>query len=109
MADLSELIAYTAEAAPYTAENYPQLASLKGEDAFAFMLTHSLRHTAKSSGRMNTLLEAYDHGELSALDRAALEKEAVKFVFNALRIVEVLGMSGEDVSERMRSEFKSRN
>ena len=108
MDDLSSLIDFTAEVSPANAINYPQLASLDGEDEFAFMLSHSLRHTDKSTGRLQTLLEAYEHGNMSALKRDVIEREAVKFVFNAFRIVQLLGMSSADVAVSMREQFKPR-
>lgn len=108
MDDLTTLIAFTAQAAPATPENYPELAALTDEGTFKFMLSHSLRHTDKSTGRLQTFLEAYEHGNTSALNREAIQKEAVKFVFNALRIVELLGLTGDQVAEMMRSQFKVR-
>lgn len=109
MRTLAEFMAFTVQAAPHTPENYPLLARLKGEDAFAFKLAHSFEHIGKVRGRVDSMLESYGHGNKNAFQRGVLKNLAAKAVFNALRFAALIGMTADELKTYFEQDFPPRS
>jgi hypothetical protein len=102
---LDQLMALVRAAMPFNAENYPRRAGLEGDAAVAFDLGHALVHEQKADGLIAGHIERFDHGDCRPFDTrelSQLQLAAVKKVWNAVAICNVLGMTEADLAKQAR-------
>jgi len=99
---LKEAALYIAEKYVFNEQNYPALAKLTGIDTKVFAVNHSILHMMKSMpgfiGTWHLLNIGNFHMQDVKEHKANHEKVMVKMLVNALKLVEVMGVSPEEVS-----------
>lgn len=99
LTDLVYLMGYIGTRYTFTPEHYPSLEGLSPEHKKAFAVSHSVHHMCKSIGKLATECERCDHG--GVMSDAALEEGAVKMFINAVKLVEELGLTAQDLANKI--------
>lgn len=97
--DLASLMAVIGQGFPFTQEHYPQADLSTPQSTLAFAVSHSSKHMAKSCGKIAAESEEYDHS--GTMDEEALKVATTKMIVNALNLARMLGMSPEEIAERV--------
>jgi len=91
----------------FNKESYSQLEGKTDKDEILmFAVNHSVLHMNKSIGTLATACEAYDHKGITAVDKQQLEVGVVKMLINTLKLAEELGMTGQQLAERVFAFYK---
>jgi hypothetical protein len=88
----------------FNEESYPQLKhATSTNQRLLFVVNHSLLHMQKSLGVIATQCEKYDHQGVNEIENEKhhLELATVKMLINTLKLAEELGMTGEQLSQRV--------
>ncbi|MGH7240369.1 MAG: hypothetical protein ACREHG_09975 [Candidatus Saccharimonadales bacterium] len=94
--ELQELMDLLERTWKFDAKNYPKLKGKSEEEVLLFALAHGMRHLHKSLDRLETMLEADDHG-VGTIDYAAVCVALVKIINTDLRLLRLFGHSGQRV------------
>ena len=98
---LQEVAKYIAEKYVFNEKNYPILARLNGIEKKVFAVNHSLLHIMKSVPGFIDTWHLINIGNFQLQDekehRASHEKVMVKMLVNALKLLEELGMTTDEV------------
>ena len=84
--------------------NYPELAGRGEGERLAFALRHVAIHCAKTTGKIATVSEAADHGEV--VDTEGLKLDCAKALINTLRLADLVGLSGKDLEGILRDIYQ---
>lgn len=96
--NLDTLIELTAKRFPADEVNHPSLIGKSEEERLVFNIRHQLLHMTKRVGKIATLLEDYEHGG-KKVDVAAFKEQIPKAVIDILRIAQILGMTGNEITK----------
>lgn len=87
----------------FNEKKYPELAGATQEEIFRFAVKHSALHFSKVAGKVAAVSESVDHGGVTDVEE--LKKSISKTVVNALRLAEVIGMTGEEIIQRIEKQY----
>lgn len=96
---LAQVMSYIGTRYTFTPEHYPSLEGVTLEQKKAFAVSHSIHHMCKSMGKLAAECERCDHG--GVMSDAALEEGAIKMFINAVKLVEELGLTSQDLAGRV--------
>jgi hypothetical protein len=107
MHTLQELIDHIGKTWVCDAARYPELAGMSEVDRLNFIIKHQVLHLSKTTGKLATLAEAYDHSR-EGLGEASeeLRNLATKLFINSLKLAEEVGMSADDLLTRSKEFVK---
>jgi hypothetical protein len=95
---LMELVATTWEC---DVKRYPELQGKALDERRNFLVKHSLMHIAKTSGKLASVCEEFDHnGGYEPDSEEMLKGYATKLFVNALKLAEEVGLSADDLLQR---------
>lgn len=97
--NLAGLMVIIGNGFPFTQERYVNGDLSTPEKTLAFAVGHSLKHMAKTTGQIAAETERYDHG--GKMDMEKLKIATAKAAVNALNLANALGMSAEELAERI--------
>lgn len=106
MQNLDTLIAFIAKHFPFDENAYPELAGKGPEQVKIFALNHLALHFSKTAGKIATVSERVGHG--AAVDVDALRQNTTKAFINALRLAELVGLSGEQLIQSVEGTFRNK-
>lgn len=88
----------------FTPEKYPALRHMNLPRQQEFAIDHSIKHIAKTLGKIATQSEARDHGGPESFD--ALRTEAVKLTITALNLAHIVGIRADELPDLIRKLVK---
>ena len=97
--DLAKVMSFIGACYTFTPEHYPSLEGVTPDQKKSFAVSHSVHHMCKSMGKLAAECERHDHG--GVMSDAALEKGAVKMFINAVKLIEELGLTAQDLADRV--------
>lgn len=80
-------------------KDYPVVGKLDENEKFNFSIAHSLKHLAKSTGKIAAELEEGDHG--GTVDREKIKKATISSMISILKLCEAQGISGKELEEQI--------
>jgi len=95
--DLTHVMNYIGTRYSFTPENYPSLEGVTSDQKKAFAVGHSVHHMYKSVGRLAAERERYDNGGM--MNEATLKEGAVRMFINAIKLIEELGLTAQDLAD----------
>lgn len=104
--DIDKLIKFITGHFHFDAETYPELEGASDESKLRFAIRHSAIHFAKTAGKVVAVSEKADHGE--QIDFDSLKVDIPKSIVNALRLAQLVGMSGEDIIKAIEKQYKDK-
>jgi hypothetical protein len=101
MNNLDALMQYIAAVWVCDVKRYPELQGKNPDERRNFLVKHSLMHVAKTSGKLASVCEDFDHnGAYEPDSEEMLKGYAVKLFVNALKLAEEVGLSADDLLQR---------
>ncbi len=101
MKDLRELMNHIASVWICDEERYPALQGMSSDQRKNFLIKHSLLHISKTSGKIATVCESFDHsGVMLEDDEASLRIDVVKMFVNVIKLAEEVGLTAEDLQDK---------
>jgi hypothetical protein len=99
--DLDALMAHIGDTWVCDAARYPELQGMNEEAHRNFVVKHSLMHILKTTGKIASCCEDFDHTHTAGPEEGLLLQElAIKLVVNALKLAEEVGLSADDLLQR---------
>mgnify|MGYP001558950578 CR=1 FL=1 len=103
---INMLIQFVAKHHVFDENKYPELKDATPDEIVRFAIKHSALHFSKAAGKVATVSESVDHG--GDIDAEELKKNISKTIVNALRLAEVIGMTGEDIIQRIEKQYSDK-
>ncbi len=98
MQTLQQLMGHIATVWQCDPSRYPELEGMNAEERQNFLIKHSVLHITKTTGKLATLSEDYDHNQKIGDDHSEnLKTLATKMFVNSLKLAEEVGMSADDL------------
>lgn len=98
MKDLASLMEHIANTWVCDESRYKGLATLDAAQRKIFLVKHSLLHIGKTTGKIASVCESFDHdGVDSSENGALLTVGALKMFANALKLAEEVGLTADDL------------
>lgn len=102
MNTLREASDFITEKYKETEAEYPQLKGLSDTEKIKFSIKHCVLHSAKITGKLAAISEEADHG--GDIDITKVETLAVKELINAITLANRIGLSAEELLDRISKE-----
>lgn len=97
--NMTELLAQIERVWPFDSKNYNRIPEDSAEK-LTFALAHVATHISISNGNLLTVLEPTQHGDpLTDSDRIILRREAMKMLFETLRLFALLKIPFQEIVE----------
>ena len=105
--DLEEMLKLIEENLIFDDQKYPELRGATEKQRFVFAVRHCSLHFAKRAGKITAVAEDADHG--NDINLGELRENVPKAIVDALRLAQLIDMSWDDISTRIRNLYRNDN